>query len=45
MCCHLFQKLGEGSMALVYYAYDTRMECDAAFKIIRTDILPRHAVR
>ena len=35
---HILASLGEGGMAAVYKAYDTRLERDVAVKIIRTDM-------
>ncbi len=36
---HLLEQLGEGGMAVVYKAYDTRLETDVAVKVIRTERL------
>ena len=40
----LTEKLGEGGMAVVYKAFDTRLECEVAVKIIRTENLPQSGV-
>ena len=37
---HLIELLGEGGMATVYKAYDTRLERDVAIKVIRTGAFP-----
>jgi serine/threonine protein kinase len=41
---HILEQLGEGGMAVVYKAYDTRLETDVAVKVIRTESLPQNTV-
>ena len=36
---HLIEQIGEGGMAVVYKAFDTRLECEVAVKFIRTEQL------
>ena len=35
---HIIEKLGQGGMAVVYKAFDTKLERYVAIKIVRTDI-------
>lgn len=37
---HILEQIGEGGMATVYKAHDTRLEADVAVKVIRTENLP-----
>ena len=34
----IIEQLGEGGMATVYRAYDTRLDCSVAFKVVRPEI-------
>jgi len=37
---HILEQLGDGGMATVYKAFDTRLEWDAAIKVIRSASRP-----
>jgi len=41
---HILEQLGEGGMATVYKAYDTRLESEVAVKVIRTESMPQNAI-
>ena len=43
---HIIEQVGEGGMATVYKAFDTRLECEVAIKFIRKEnILPNQLER
>lgn len=42
---HIIERLGEGGMATVYKAFDTRLNCNAAIKFIRTERLAAETSR
>ena len=41
---HFLERLGEGGMATVYKAYDTRLEREVAVKVIRKDAFPAETI-
>ena len=42
---HILEQLGEGGMAVVYKAYDTRLEAEVAVKVIRNENIPPKALK
>lgn len=41
---HILEQIGEGGMAIVYKAYDTRLEREVAIKIIRKEAFPPESI-
>lgn len=41
---HILEQLGEGGMATIFKAFDTRLEATVAIKVIRTENLPQSGV-
>ena len=41
---HILEQLGQGGMAIVYKAYDTRLEREVAIKIIRSDLFGKSII-
>ncbi|MBT7191915.1 MAG: protein kinase, partial [Anaerolineae bacterium] len=41
---HILEQLGEGGMATVYKAFDTRLERDVAIKVIRTELFGKAVI-